>query len=64
VASHPGYQAILERAWTKPELAEEILEALAPYPPENVIKIEVGVDFQFPFPWRRNWAMIVVVAPS
>ena len=54
------YKALLLKAWDRGALAIAITKALEPYDPGQIVKLEVGVDFQFPFPWRRNWALIIV----
>jgi hypothetical protein len=54
------YKALLLKAWDRGSLAIDITRALEPYAPEQIVKLEVGVDFQFPFPWRRNWALILI----
>jgi hypothetical protein len=54
------YKALVLKAWDKNTLAVEITKALEPYEPHQIVKLEVSVDFQYPFPWRRNWALIVV----
>jgi hypothetical protein len=48
------------RAWDKEGLADKITKAIEPYPPEQVVSIRCGIDFQFFFPLRRNWALVVV----
>jgi hypothetical protein len=54
------YKALILKAWDKGTLAIAITKALEPYEPQQIIKVEMGVDFQFFLPWRRNWALIVV----
>jgi hypothetical protein len=58
------YLVIVLRGWTKEGLAVKIRERLDPFPQESIVILEAGVDFQFPWPFRRNWALIVVKRPE
>ncbi|MGH2904274.1 MAG: hypothetical protein ACRDK7_11945 [Solirubrobacteraceae bacterium] len=60
----PHYSAFVVKAWTKETLASRVCEHLDPYPAEVIVSITSNVDFQFPWPWRRNWALIVVRRPD
>jgi hypothetical protein len=53
------YAVLIVRAWTKEGLAGQLREKLDPYPPESIVSFEAGVDFQWPWPARRNWALVV-----
>jgi hypothetical protein len=54
------YATYVVRAWDKEGLADRIKKKIDPYPADDIIDIKVGVDFQFFFPARRNWAIIIV----
>jgi hypothetical protein len=58
------YAVFVIRAWTKETLANRIRDKLDPYPPEAIIDIKANVDFQFGWPFRRNWALITVKRPE
>jgi hypothetical protein len=58
------YAVFVVRALTKEMLAKRISEKIDPYPPEAIISIKANVDFQFGWPFRRNWALIVVRRPE
>lgn len=65
MAKEPSvYEAYAVRAYTKEKLAMRITERLEPYPREAIVKVQAGVDFQFFWPFRRNWAVIVVRRPE
>jgi hypothetical protein len=48
------------RAWTKESLGEKLGKQLNAYTREEIISVRVGVDFQYFWPARRNWAMVIV----
>ncbi len=54
------YRVVVLKDWSKDGLAAKIAETLEPYAPEEIVSIYPQVDFQWPWPWRRNWAMIVL----
>jgi len=58
------YVAFIVRACTKDTLATRICEQLDPYPADAVVSITSNVDFQFGWPFRRNWALIVIRRPD
>jgi hypothetical protein len=58
------YATFLLKAWTKDTLCRKIKDTLDPYPPEAIVSSEARVDFQFFWPWRRDWALIVVNRPD
>jgi hypothetical protein len=60
----PQYSWSVVRAYTKETLARRIREKVEAYPPEAIIKIQAGIDFQFFWPFRRNWAVIIVKRPE
>ena len=54
------YRVVLLKAWTKDTLAVKIQQTLEPYTADEIVSVEARVDFQFFWPWRRDWAMIVL----
>lgn len=54
------YRVVVLKAWTKEGLAEKIRHTLEPYAQDEIVNVEARVDFQFFWPWRRDWAMIVL----
>jgi hypothetical protein len=64
MADEQHYSTFLLKAWTKDTLCGKIESTLAPYPPDAIVSIEARVDFQFFWPWRRDWALIVVKRPD
>jgi len=58
------YAAFVLKAWTKETLAIRICTTLDPYPADAIISITSNVDFQFGWPFRRNWALIIVRRPD
>ena len=56
----PQYRVVLLKAWTKDTLALKIQSTLEPYVQGEIVSIESRVDFQYFWPWRRNWALIVL----
>jgi hypothetical protein len=64
VAEDRQYAWFVVRAYTKETLAKRIRETVDPYPPSSIIKIQAGIDFGFFWPFRRNWAVIIVKRPE
>lgn len=58
------YAAYVVRAYTKETLAVRIAERIEAYPQEAIVKIQAGIDFHYFWPFRRNWAVIVVKRPE
>jgi hypothetical protein len=58
------YSTFVVRAWTKEGLALAVNRKLDPYPADAIVTVQCGVDFQFPWPFRRNWALLVVNRPE
>ena len=56
----PQYRVVLLKAWTKDTLARKIQDTLEPYTQHEIVSIQSRVDFQFGWPWRRNWALLVL----
>jgi hypothetical protein len=56
----PQYRVVLLKAWTKDTLAHKIQTTLEPYAQDEIVSIQSRVDFQFGWPWRRNWALVVL----
>lgn len=54
------YGIAVLKAWTKKDLARQLDELISPYPPASIISIQTGVDFQFFWPWQRNWSQVVL----
>jgi hypothetical protein len=54
------YRVVLLKAWTKDTLAFKIQTTLEPYAQDEIVSIQSRVDFQFGWPFRRNWAMLVL----
>lgn len=58
------YATFVVKALTKETLARRIAERIDPYPPEAIISIQANIDFHFGWPFRRNWAIIIVRKPE
>ena len=54
------YRVVLLKAWTKDTLALKIQQTLEPYTQDEIVSVEARVDFQFFWPWRRDWALLVL----
>ena len=54
------YRVVVLKAWTKDTLGLKIERELEPYAQDEIVSIEPAVDFQFWWPWRRNWALLVL----
>lgn len=54
------YSVLLERAWTKEGIVIRLGKRLERYPREAIVSIDVGIDFTFFWPFRRNWAIVTV----
>jgi hypothetical protein len=53
------YHVIVVRGIGKESLATKLRVALEPDDPDEIVSINVGVDW-WVFPFRRNWAVVVV----
>ncbi len=56
----PQYRVVLLKAWTKGTLAYAIQTTLEPYAQEEIVSVEARVGSQFGWPFRRNWALLVL----
>jgi hypothetical protein len=64
VAVPKKYPVYVLRAWTKEGLAQKLWELLEPWQREEIVSVRVGVDFLFFWPFRRNWAIVVLEYPE
>jgi hypothetical protein len=60
MAATAAYRVVILKAWDKDTLAQQIAETLEPYQPHEIVSVEARVDFQYFWPWRRDWAMLVL----
>lgn len=54
------YRVVLLKAWTKDTIAFKIQQTPEPYAQDEIISVQARVDFQFWWPWRRNWALLIL----
>jgi cell wall assembly regulator SMI1 len=59
MAEKHQYAVHVRRAWTMEGIATQIARVLDGYTQEDIIHIDTKIDFQFPWPFRRNSAVIV-----
>lgn len=63
MAGERPYAVHVIRGWTKEGLAQNLSAAIAGYHREAIISVRTGIDFQFFWPFRRNWAIVVAERP-